>query len=252
LYQPAAAFRLRQAPDGDAQTPPHRALTPGPQRHAHAVSPAWARSIREKGREDHIVFENTRYEDPTDPIFYALHRHETDGPAAGDAWVDADEEPAHETDFGALVEQYGFPGKTQYACRKRFMTGSAHERTMPLFKEPTWDGDTRPVGRRRIAPHAQGMSHTFQAAGEEVPFFRGGRRAGSPGVSVRGREGIHPVPAHFMTQRVIQPDLQDPPPALRTHVRVIQEKRADSLAPSLQGSAELEQRTRRSFFDIRR
>lgn len=238
LYQPAQSFANSQR---GATTTPRRLGT-------------WQQAIRQRNREDHIVFENTLYEDPTDPIFYASNRAAMDGGSDERSMVHDDETEPVETDFGALVEQFGFPGRTMFRCRRRFVTGSAHEKTMTLFGEPTWDADSRPHGRRYVAPQPQSMSNTFQARGDEIPFFQGGKRVHR---SEYSRAQTPPpsgsrVPVHLMTQRVIEPQLQDAPPPLRTQVRVITEKRLDSLHPSLQGSRELELKTRRSFFDIRR
>ncbi|CUG78690.1 Hypothetical protein, putative [Bodo saltans] len=103
--------------------------------------------------DDHIVFENTRYEDSTDPLCYAQHRRDTDGPgphahtrmqvhshhahynsyghmqspdpyARREEYIEEEEDEEEEdgTDWQGLVEQFGFPGKRHTVARRRLCT----------------------------------------------------------------------------------------------------------------------------------
>ncbi|CUG78699.1 Hypothetical protein, putative [Bodo saltans] len=155
-----------------------------------------------------------------------------------------DEEEEDGTDWQGLVEQFGFPGKRHTVARRRLCTGQGQERTMNLFsREVDPKSPIRGEGpRRHLLAQPQSMSNAFQAAGDEVPFFRGGKR-----VAVQE----HQLFDH--TQRVLRTELQEASGPYRAHVRVGGGiKPQDELSLTLQGSATPQRETRRQFFDFRR
>jgi hypothetical protein len=273
-------------------TSQHRARTPPPgayQRGSFVTSTEKPSRIGRKPvasrcTDDHIVFENTRYEDSADPLFYAKNRRETDGPGPhahtlmqvpthyhhqhNARGVDANGRPYDSserypqqfhspryqseeddegeddgTDWQRMVEQYGFPGKRHTVARRRLCSGQGQERTMNLFsREVDPKSPIRGEGpRRHLLSQPQSMSNAFQAAGEEVPFFRGGKR-----VAVQD----HQLFDH--TQRVLRTELQEDSGPFRAHVRVGGMQPQDELSRTLQGSATPQRETRRQFFDFRR
>lgn len=232
------------------------------------------RPVASRCTDDHIVFENTRYEDSSDPLFYATQHEYTDGPGPHahsimriasphhhqtqqqqfasprgggytyeEDYDDDEDEENDGTDWGGLVEQFGFPGKRHTVARRRRCTGLAQERTMNLFSRQV-DHKTPPRGegpRRHLLPQRQAMTDAFQAAGEEVPFFRGGKR-----VALRDHEQFD------ATQRVLRTELQSDDRPYRAQVRVGGLRPQDELSATLQGSATPQRETRRQFFDFRR
>lgn len=256
---------------------PQRAMTPPPSsarphynanpalRETHDASVArigGRKRIVSRCTEDHIVFENTLFEDANDPVFYHQHRQETDGydpHSQRGRSLSSGGNGDDGTDFAALVERYGFPGKMHKVARRKYCPGQAQELSMTLFAmsrpqapghrgrdgyEPDFSSPTYFIGagqKRHVTPRPQSMSHTFQAAGEEEPFFRGGKKC----TDQRAAGDFN------VTSRVLRTELQEPPQPFRSRVKTGM-YRSDSLAHSMQGSKAPDRDSRRSFFDIRR